>query len=110
MAVDFTSAVNAYNQASRQIKTGLQGDAVKIGPDAATKQDDTFSGMVKESLQDAVTIGKKGEEMSIRQIRGEADLQEVVMAVANAEETLNTVVAVRDKVLEAYQSIIKMPI
>jgi len=32
------------------------------------------------------------------------------MAVSEAELTLNTVVAVRDKVLEAYREILRMPI
>jgi len=34
----------------------------------------------------------------------------VVTAVANAQHTLETVVAVRDKVLNAYQEILRMPI
>ncbi len=44
------------------------------------------------------------------QIAGEADLKDVITAVANAEQTLETVVAVRDKVLAAYNEILKMPI
>ena len=35
---------------------------------------------------------------------------DVVTAVAEAEATLQTVVAVRDKVIAAYNDIIKMPI
>ncbi len=46
----------------------------------------------------------------MKQISGEADLKDVVTAVANAENTLETVVAVRDKVLSAYQEILRMPI
>ena len=41
---------------------------------------------------------------------GKASIDQVVIAVAEAETTLATVVAVRDKVLEAYREILRMPI
>ncbi|NBX04163.1 MAG: flagellar hook-basal body complex protein FliE, partial [Alphaproteobacteria bacterium] len=41
---------------------------------------------------------------------GKVDLTDLVTAVSSAELTLNTVVAVRDKVINAYQEIIRMPI
>lgn len=66
--------------------------------------------MVTDSLRKASHIGRQAEELSLKQITGEADLKDVVTAVANAEHTLETVVAVRDKVLSAYQEILKMPI
>ena len=40
----------------------------------------------------------------------EADVQSVVEALAAAEMTMRTVVAVRDKVVEAYQEILRMPV
>lgn len=46
----------------------------------------------------------------MKQISGEADLKDVVTAIANAEHTLETIVAVRNKVLNAHQEILRMPI
>ena len=66
--------------------------------------------MVNDSLKSAVKAGYDAENLSIKQIAGEADLKDVITAVANAEQTLSTVVAVRDKVLNAYNEILKMPI
>ena len=43
-------------------------------------------------------------------LSSQADLNEIVTAVNNAEMTLQTVVAVRDKVIQAYQEIMRMPI
>ena len=43
-------------------------------------------------------------------VNGTADLNEVVVAVSNAEIMLTTVVTVRDRVIQAYQEILKMPI
>ena len=48
--------------------------------------------------------------MTAKAVAGEADILEVVSAVSNAEMTLQTVVAVRDRVLGAYQEIMRMPI
>ena len=48
--------------------------------------------------------------MATSNITGKADIVDVVNAVNQAELTLNTVVAVRDKVVAAYQSIMNMPI
>lgn len=53
---------------------------------------------------------KKGEAVSAKAAVGKADLTEVVTAVTNAEVTLQTVTAVRDRVVNAYQEILRMPI
>jgi len=57
-----------------------------------------------------VETGKKSETQSIAAAAGKADLNSVVVAVAEAELTLNTVVAVRNKVIESYREILRMPI
>ena len=106
--VDFSTAVNAYNQASGGIKSAVSGKSV-MGP-AASEEGGGFASMVTDSLKGAVQAGKRSEELSLKQISGEADLKDVVTAVANAENTLETVIAVRDKVLAAYQEILRMPI
>jgi flagellar hook-basal body complex protein FliE len=48
--------------------------------------------------------------MTQKAIVGDAELHEVVTAVSAAEVTLRTVVSVRDKAVEAYQSVLSMPI
>ena len=51
-----------------------------------------------------------GEETSMKGLAGAADVADVVTAVTNAEVALQTVMAVRDRVIQAYQDIIRMPI
>lgn len=68
-----------------------------------------FAALVRGAMDEAVKIGQRGEQLSMAAINDKADLNQVVTAVAEAEVTLRTVVAVRDKVLEAYREIIKMP-
>lgn len=107
MAVDFSSAVNAYREAASSVREAGQTGNV-VAPDQAGGQ--SFAGMVTESLQSARDTGVRAEQLSMAEIQGEANMMDVVTAVANAEHTLNTVVAVRDKVLQAYQEILRMPI
>ncbi len=106
MAIDFSTAVNAYKEAAGAVRSGKS--TAPIG--GAEDVDSSFAAMVSDSLKSAVAGSREAETLSMKQIAGEADLKDVVMAVANAEQTLQTVVAVRDKVLAAYQEILKMPI
>lgn len=66
--------------------------------------------MLKSAALQAERDNKQAEMLSIQAVKGTADMQEVVMAVSNAEAALQTVVAVRDKVVSAYQEIMQMPI
>lgn len=69
-----------------------------------------FFDLLKQAVREAADIGYKSETMSLKAAAGQADVNEVVTAVAEAEVTLQAVTTVRDKVIQAYQEIIKMPI
>ena len=69
-----------------------------------------FSSFMKDAAMDSVNTLKEGELMSIKGISGEADLTDVVSAVNSAEATLQLVTTLRDRVIQAYQEIIRMPI
>ena len=105
MAIDFASAVNAYKAAAKATSAGQIN-----APGGSENDQGTFAAMVGDSLKQAVQTGYEAETLSLKQIAGEADLKDVITAVANAEQTLETVVVVRDKVLSAYNEILKMPI
>ncbi len=53
---------------------------------------------------------KTGEAASISYIQGKVSAQSVVEAVMSAEQTLQMAVAVRDKVVQAYQEVSRMAI
>ncbi|HIJ38518.1 MAG TPA: flagellar hook-basal body complex protein FliE [Rhodospirillaceae bacterium] len=107
MAINsITDAIAAYNTAAKSVTgAGSGGDAAATegaGPD--------FASMLKEGVNAAIDASKKSEELSKQAITGKADVRDVVAAVNNAEMTLQTVVAVRDKVISAYNDILRMPI
>ncbi|MGB4056458.1 MAG: flagellar hook-basal body complex protein FliE [Alphaproteobacteria bacterium] len=70
----------------------------------------SFSDFLKEKVTDTLDTIKASEKASAQAVTGEADLTDVVQAVSAAELTLQTVVAVRDRLISAYQEIMRMPI
>jgi flagellar hook-basal body complex protein FliE len=69
-----------------------------------------FADMLRQAGTDAIDSLKQGEQATMQSVTGNADLTEVVTAVTNAEATLQTVAALRDRVIAAYQEILRMPI
>ena len=69
-----------------------------------------FGDFLSNALKDSVSTIKQGEKMASQHIAGKANIVDVVNAVNAAEITLDTVVAVRDKVVAAYQEISRMAI
>lgn len=69
-----------------------------------------FGNLLENSLNSAIGQGQSAESDAVSAIKGQGDLTQVVTAVSRAELTLQTTVAVRDRVLQAYQDIIKMSI
>jgi len=101
------AAASAAYQALAKIGTDSAA-ASASGPGAATGAN--FSDFLSGAIKDAMGTMHQGEAMAAQQVAGHADIVNVVNAVNQAELTLDTVVAVRDKVVQAYQSIMQMPI
>ena len=100
------NAISAYNQAARSFSTG-DNDSKSEGVSSGGMD---FASMLKDGAKSAIESSRKSEELSKQAIAGKADVRDVVAAVNSAELTLQTVVAVRDKVIGAYNDILKMPI
>ncbi len=69
-----------------------------------------FDNFLKAELKSATADLGNSEAQSIQAVTGKADLQQVVEAVTAAEISLQKVTAVRDRVIAAYQEIMRMPI
>lgn len=103
MVNDVSQALSAYQAtAARQVIPSAQ--------EAQPAAEGTFSSLLKSAAIRMEEDNKQAELMSMKAIKGTADMQDVVLAVSNAEVALQTVVAVRDKVVSAYQDIMQMPI
>jgi flagellar hook-basal body complex protein FliE len=77
---------------------------------AATPQPNTAeSGLAKFAQSFADTLAQ-GETTAKAAMSGEADSQALVEALANSQLAVETVTTLRDKVVEAYQEILRMPV
>jgi flagellar hook-basal body complex protein FliE len=106
MAAIPTAAISAYLQAAKMGATpeaAASANAIPLGGSS-------FGDMLSGVLNDAATSGRAAELKASGAIQGKGDLVDVVTAVQAAEVSLETVVAIRDKVIAAYQDIMRMPI
>ena len=93
-------------QAAELGRYGVTANA--LAPSARTGMtENVFADMMKNSISDSINTLKTGEMMSARAITGEASLPDVVQAVNAAELTLQTVTAVRDRLVNAYQELMR---
>ena len=99
-----SNALAAYANAAKS----LAGADTAKGPDAAAG--DTFGDLLKKAATESVKAGDTSEKQSLLATAGKANVTDVVEAVSSAEVTLQAVTAVRDRVVGAYQEILRMPI
>ena len=69
-----------------------------------------FSSFMKDATENSIETLKSGEAMGMKGITGNADLNDVVSAINSAESTLQLVTTIRDKMIQAYQEVMRMPI
>jgi flagellar hook-basal body complex protein FliE len=92
----------AYNSIAKSAASTTPGMAARDGG-----QD--FASMVQDAAKQSVNALKQGEAASMLGVAGKLDLTQVVTAVNNAQLTLQTAVAVRDRIVQSYQMIMQMP-
>lgn len=79
-----------------------------VAPQAAAVP--SFAALVRDEVASAVGALSRGEATAVAGLTGKASVQQVVEAVSTAELSLQKVTAVRDRVIAAYQEIVRMPI
>src|ERR1700722_11609673 len=100
-------AANAYAALSR-----LHDDAAKIGGGLGNSQDSgpNFSALLKDAMNSVTATAQKGDAQAQAVANGKSNMIDVVTAVAETETTFQTLVSVRDKVIAAYEDVLKMQI
>ena len=93
-----SAAADAYARVDR-------GDASGSGAGGAD-----FGATLQRAVQGAVDTFTDADAKSTQALTGGGNLTDVVTALSRAELTLQTVTTIRDRVVQAYQDIMKMPI
>ena len=101
-----TVAANAYAALSRMMETG---GAEKAGPSAGGAGP-SFSALLKDAVGSVLESGKKSDVQTMAMTSGKANVMDVVTAVAETDVAVSTLVSVRDRVIQSYEDIMKMPI
>lgn len=99
------SAIKAYGGVAQTIG-GMAGGAKETGAMGGPD----FGQLLNTAVSTVSNAGNAAETAVTNAAMGRGDLVDVVTAVAAAEATLETVIAVRDEVIKAYQEIMRMPI
>ena len=89
------------------VKAGAGQGAANLGSAGPVP---SFESLLSTAIKDTIAVNQAAEATSLRGMTGDASVREVVEAVTAAEVTLQTASAVRDRVIAAYQDIIRMPI
>ncbi len=99
MSIDAIRASQAYAEAARAAP-------------ARTSQDPaaSFGALLNNAIAETASSLQAGESAAAQVAAGDASLVDVVTAVSAAEVSLETALAVRNRVIEAYQEIMRMPI
>ncbi|MBL4756687.1 MAG: flagellar hook-basal body complex protein FliE [Rhizobiales bacterium] len=107
MSIPVSAATNAYNAVS-QIANNAGASAATAAPGAVSGDD--FASMLKDAVNQVVETGRASDQVTMSAATGNANIVDVVTAVAESELALETMVAVRDRIISAYESIMRMPI
>ncbi len=100
-----TVAANAYAALSRIMESGgaeRGGQAAAGGP--------SFSALLKDAVGSVLDAGKKSDVQTLAMSSGKANVMDVVTAVAETDVAVSTLVSVRDRMIQSYEDIMKMPI
>ena len=104
------SVAAAYGANAFGISSSLKGSIKNTTAITAPPAQSDFRAMVEKAASNVMDTIRKGEAVSQQGIQGRASTQDVVQAIANAEIALQAAISIRDKVVQAYQDILRMPI
>ncbi|WP_181702289.1 flagellar hook-basal body complex protein FliE [Chthonobacter albigriseus] len=109
-----TTALNAssiYGAMARMANRGPEAQTKDaLGAVAGAKDPSGFADLIKDQVASVIEQGKASDTAQRDLMAGKADVIDVVTAVSETELALETMVSVRDRVINAYQEIMRMPI
>lgn len=97
-AIDGITGITAPNSATQK------------GQQSGTTGGPSFLDVMKESLGSAVEAQHKSEQVAAASLLGKASMTDVLQATTDAEVALKTVLAVRDRLVQAWQEIMRSQI
>jgi flagellar hook-basal body complex protein FliE len=99
------AAANAYASLARVAdpSSGLARAAGETGGPS-------FGSLLKDAVGSVVEAGRKSDAQSAAMVAGKSNIVDVVTAVSESEVAVSALVSVRDRMIQAYEEIMRMPI
>jgi flagellar hook-basal body complex protein FliE len=107
MSTPFNAVAAAYNSAAKLVS---DNGRAALTPSAGSGQAPDFGKLLSESMQGLMDAGQRSDQLSLDLVNGKANVVDVVTAVSQTEIAMQSMVAIRDKVISAYEEIMRMPI
>jgi flagellar hook-basal body complex protein FliE len=101
------AAASAYANIARLATDPSQALANAAG---AGSGEGSFASLLKDAVGAIVETGRKSDARAQAMVNGKGNMVDVVTAVAETQVAVDAMVAVRDRVIQAYEEIMKMPI
>ena len=105
MNMPASTAANAYANAAKMFE-----DASKSTGLETKVEGPSFTSVLEDTVGNLTKTGEKSDQNLIAMTQGKADIIDVVTAVAETELTVQALVSVRDRVITAYQEVLRMPV
>jgi flagellar hook-basal body complex protein FliE len=106
MATTFNAATAAYSNAARL----MNEVASTAQPRPTPGQGTDFAAVLADAVQGIVEQGRVSEQKAMDLVNGQGNVVDVVTAISQTEMAMDTMVTVRDRVISAYEEIMRMPI
>jgi flagellar hook-basal body complex protein FliE len=106
MSIPFNAATSAYGNAARLINQAARQEP----PLGGAGKDGDFAKVLADAVQGMVDSGKTADAKAMDLVNGKGDVVDVVTAISQTEIAIETMVTVRDRVISAYEEIMRMPI
>jgi flagellar hook-basal body complex protein FliE len=99
-----SAVANAYAQLARLGSTAAPkgSDDTSAGP--------SFGSLLKDTMASVAKTSRQADVQAVAMANGKSNIIDVVTAVAESEVAINALVSVRDRVIQSYDEIMKMPI
>ena len=106
MPINSSAGANAYSAVADLAKNL----STQTKPPGTEQGGSDFGSIVEAVLSNVQKTGATAEAQGANLTNGNADVLDLVTAVAETELAVETLVTVRDRVISAYQDILNMPI
>ena len=110
MTINSLQATQAYQNISQAIEQASQSNNASEPLRTTGLEENSFAHLVEAAINQTANNVQTAEIAGNQVVTGDTNLIDVVTSISTAEVSLEAAIAVRNRIIEAYQEIMRMPI